>query len=134
MMAIQFETMSQVRLVRGMPVVPCVEVHGVAFPGQGLRLQPPQQSASPPTTLLGWQGDQVIEIKNLAPSHCIHEPETGSRDDRIVQFDKDDPVSFFALNLPTADVLGFCQMWAQFTKSRPAMADVLVALCFMHAG
>jgi hypothetical protein len=42
MMAIQFETMSQIGLVRGMALVSCVEMHGIALASQGLRLQPPQ--------------------------------------------------------------------------------------------
>jgi hypothetical protein len=107
MMAIQFEAMPQIGLVRGMALVPCVEMHGIALASQGLGLQPLQQSASPAAALLAWQGNQVIEIKNFAPSHCIHEPETGGCDDGIADFDKDNPVSLFSLNLPTSHVLGF---------------------------
>jgi len=84
MMAVQFEAMPQIDFVRGMPVITRVEMDGFALESLGLHLQPPQQSASPAPALLAWQGGQVIEVKDPAPSHCIHEPETGGRDDNVL--------------------------------------------------
>ena len=42
MMAVEFEAVVQIRLVRGVPVVACVEMNGVAMPSLGLLLQPHQ--------------------------------------------------------------------------------------------
>jgi hypothetical protein len=129
MMAIQFEAIAQIRLVRGLPVVTCVEMHSLAMPSLGLLLQPRQQSASPSATVLGVQGNQVIEVQDFSPGHRIHESETGSGYDDVVGFDKYNLVSLLALHFPTSNELDLGQMWAQFMEDRPATADVLVSRC-----
>ena len=60
--AVQFEAITQISLVRRMPVVARIEMHSVAAPKPGLVLQPTQQSTAPPMTVLRLQGNQVIEI------------------------------------------------------------------------
>jgi hypothetical protein len=129
MVAIQLQAFVQIQAMRGVALIPAVQMQLIASLGPALSNQPIQEKSPVSRSAFSRKGNQVVHVQDAPPGHEFQNPKPRGAYGQVAFQDVRQSIPLPLLPAHLGDKTRLCQMRAQTFHWRKTRRDFRVRTC-----